>query len=133
MIGYVNRNVNPKNRKTGDCAIRAVATAAGIPYEVAQKMLFEAAADTCYDYADKKCVDKVLTKLGFVKHKQPKYINIYDQTKKYLVGEIDHLISLRARAVVLMANHYTAVVDHDCIDTWDCREKTIGNYWTKEE
>lgn len=41
-MGYKYLNLNPKNRKVGDCSIRAVAAALLIPWDDAYKLLAEA-------------------------------------------------------------------------------------------
>ena len=46
MIKYVKNNVNPKGRRTGDCAVRALVGTLGISYEEA--------IDKCAYYAKKK-------------------------------------------------------------------------------
>lgn len=67
---------------------------------------------------------------GYVKMKQPRK----EDNTKYLVGEIDKLTYHTERkhgVLILLANHWTTVIGDDLIDLWDCRMKTIGNYWIK--
>lgn len=44
MIKYVNYNANPKNRKTGDCVIRAIARATNQSWETVYAALCELGA-----------------------------------------------------------------------------------------
>jgi len=125
MAGYVYHNANPKGKKTTDCVIRALTVAIGIPYEQVLKELYETQLKTGYCLLDKHCFERVLDAHGFIKVKQPKK---WDGTK-YLVREIDSLTG--KRCVISMANHLTAAIDGSIHDIWDCRRKTIGNYWVK--
>lgn len=127
MTNLKIENVNPKNRKTSDCVIRAIAKASGKDYLVVLKDLYDLSVKTGYMLNDKHCYEKLLEKYGFYKYKQPKK----SDNSKYLVGEIDRLVRLEESAVISCAHHLTCYVDGDLIDIWDCRYKTIGNYWVK--
>ena len=127
MVKYLNKNVNPRNRKTTDCVIRALTVATGEDYYKVLKDLYELQVATGYDMAEKRSIDRYLEQNGWTKHKQPKKPN----GKKYLVGEINQLINDGDPAVVSLAGHLTAVKDDHLVDVWDCRYKTIGNYYTK--
>ena len=129
MIPYLEKNVNPKNRKTTDCVIRALTVATGEDYYTVLKDLYELQVATGYDPTEKRIIDRYMERQGWTKHKQPRR----PDGKKYLVGEIDLLIDEGDVAVVSLAGHLTAVKDDHLIDTWDCRHKTIGNYYTKKD
>ena len=125
MARFVNYNANPKGRKTTDCVVRALTFALQIPYEEVLKELFETQLKTGYCLLDKQCYERVLAAHGFMKMKQPRKA---DNTK-YVVGEID--ILTRHRCVIRVANHLTAAEDGFVYDLWDCRRKSIGNYYIK--
>lgn len=125
MIGFEQRNVNPKNRKTPDCVIRALTVATGKAYADIYRELFDVSLETGYMLNEKRVEDKVLQKHGFVKHKQPRKA---DNTK-YTIGEIDKLTGKKGIVVIRCAHHLTVVVDGVLIDTWDCRSKCISNYY----
>ena len=127
MIGYENKNVNPKNRKTGDCVVRAIAWASGTPYVEVYKDLFEISLKTGYILNEKRTYEKLLEVYGFVKYQQPRK----HDNSKFAIAEIDKLISNKDVAIVSCANHLTCVLDGYLVDTWDCRHKTIGNYYLK--
>lgn len=126
MINYKQLNVNPKGRKTSDCVIRALATGTGLDYWEVLDGLVEISKKSGYCLLDKKVYEEFLRQQGFYKKPQPRKL---DNTK-YLVGEIRQLTK-RERVIVSMANHLTAVIGDDLIDIWDCRRKTIGNYFIK--
>ena len=126
MIGFEKRNVNPKNRKTPDCVVRALTVATGKAYADVYRELFDVSLATGYMLNEKRVEDKVLASNGFVKHKQPRKA---DGTK-YTIGEVDELTGKRGIVVIRCAHHLTAVLDGVLIDTWDCRGKCISNYYT---
>lgn len=130
MLTYKNHNVNPKNRKTGDCSTRALVGCLGIKYDDALRLQFEEALKCYYDMTSRQVIEKVLAKFGYVKMKQPRKA---DNTK-YEVREMDRVLSAAARAqgvIVNVANHYVAIKDSEYIDIWDSGSKCVGNYYVK--
>ena len=125
MARFIQYNRNPKGRKTSDCVIRALSFVLQTSYEDTLKELFETQLKTGYCLLDKQCFERVLKAHGFVKMKQPRH----NDGTKYLVREIDLLTT--KRCLVTMANHLTAAEGGFIYDIWDCRNKTIGNYWIK--
>lgn len=129
-VKFEYKNVNPKNRHTGDCSTRAITELLQIPYQDALKLQYEDSCERCYAIEVKECVGNIVEQYGYTKHKQPKK----DDGKKYFVGEIHKLVSceeMHNGILILLANHWTVVRDFTLFDLWDCRYKTIGNYWTK--
>lgn len=131
MLEFKKINVNPKGHRTGDCSTRAIVGTLGISYQEALTQQCEMAIKYCYGITNKETTTNVLEKYGYVKMKQPRKEN----GKKYLVGEIDLLVSkqdLEAGVLISMAHHDTCAKGNFIIDIWDCRKKTIGNYWVKK-
>lgn len=130
MLSYLEKNVNPKSRKTGDCSTRALKTVLGLTYDECLKLQFEESLKCYYDPSSKQVMERVLKKFGYVKMKQPRKAN----GKKYTVAELDKIISkekLNAGVLVTVANHHTAIRGTSVVDIWDCRYKTVGNYYIK--
>lgn len=130
MLSYYEHNVNPKNRKTGDCSTRALVGTLKISYEEALRLQCEAAQKTCYGITDKQVMEYVLKKFGYVKMKQPRKWN----GKKYMVGEMDEVLSFEEMengVLVTVANHHTCINTKGVQDIWDCRHKSVGNYYVK--
>lgn len=129
MIKYVEKNVNPKNKKTTDCVVRALTEATGKPYADVYMELVQLSLKTGYFINEKRLEDKFLEQNGFIKHKQPKKL---DNTK-YTIGELDKLVSgLSTKKVIVRCAHHLACISGGAlVDTWDCRYKTINNYYTK--
>ena len=73
---------------------------------------------------DKKNYEKYLEQLGWVKMKQPRK----SDNTKYLVGEIDE-VTTHSSVIISCAHHLTCRINDEIVDIWDCRGKTIGNYW----
>lgn len=128
MTKLIIKNINPKGKKTGDCVIRALTVASGIDYHQVSDELYELSKKTGHTMFSKQTYEKWLAANGFIKHKQPRKPN----GTKYTVGEIKELVGENTSAVVSVANHLTTFDGGALIDTWDCRSKTIGNYYTKK-
>ena len=128
MLNFKNINVNPKNRKTGDCSTRALCAVLNIPYEDALKLQYEESLKCYYDPTSKQVMERVLSKFGYVKMKQPRK----GDGSKYLVKELDQLTTEEERQngiLVTIANHHTCVYKDSIIDIWNCGNKSIGNYY----
>ena len=130
MIRYWEFNVNPKNRKTGDCSTRALVGVLGITYEEALKLQMKWSLKTYYDPTSKQVMEKVLQEFGYVKMKQPRKA---DGTK-YTVKEMDEILTdkqMQEGVLITVANHHTCIVEGYVQDIWDCRYKSVGNYYVK--
>lgn len=130
MIKYIEKNVNPKKRKTGDCSTRALVGTLGIAYDEALKLQTEVALKTYYDPTSKQVMEKVLAKFGYVKMPQPRKAN----GKKYFVNELDSLLTckqMQEGVLVTVANHHTCITGGHIQDIWNCGYKTVGNYYIK--
>ena len=138
MVEFHKINVNPKNRITGDCVLRALTVAIHNPncdikeeYKNVLNELVQICLKTGYMINDKHTYEQFLTNHGFIKYKQPRK----DDNTKYKIGEIHKVLDLRynvifSRCVISCAHHLT-VFTNAINDTWDCRNKTINNYWVK--
>ena len=130
MIHYRENNVNPKGRKTGDCSTRALVGTIGITYAEALKLQFECSLKTCYDPTSKQVIERILKDFGYIKMKQPRKWD----NKKYTVAEMDELLTpqqMKEGVLVTVANHHTCITDGVVQDIWDCRNKSVGNYYVK--
>lgn len=130
MLKYKELNVNPKGRKTGDCSTRALVGTLGIDYKTALYEQYMAATDKCYGLTCKQTMEYVLKLHGWVKMKQPRK----SDGKKYTVGELDKILTpeqLQQGVLVTVANHHTCITGGVVQDIWDCRGKSVGNYYVK--
>lgn len=130
MIKYFEFNVNPKNRKTGDCSTRALVGTLKISYEEALQLQMKWSLKTYYDPTSKQVMEKVLNEFGYIKMKQPRK---WDGTK-YTVREMDQLLSekqMQEGVLITVANHHTCITGGVIQDIWDCGNKSVGNYYIK--
>lgn len=120
-------NANPKGKYTTDCVVRAIATATQMPYNDVLKGLYEVALKTGYHIDDKKCYERYLKQLGWIKRKQPKK---YDGTK--YTGKQFCRENIFGRVIAHIGGHHiVAIVEGQVYDIWDSTDGCIGNYWIK--
>ena len=65
-------NKNPKDRRTTDCVVRALATALNQSWEQTYRDLFEIGMKSCRPPEDSWVIDKYLESKGCIKINQPK-------------------------------------------------------------
>ena len=124
MLKYRKQNVNLKNKVTTDCVVRAICFATQRSYKEIATELFENYLKTGYAMNDKKNYEKWLEQNGWEKMRQPRK----SDNTKYLVGEIDE-VTTHSSVIISCAHHLTCRINDEIVDIWDCRGKTIGNYW----
>ena len=132
MIKFNYLNVNPKNRKTGDCSTRAIVGTLGIPYDEVLSLQCNEAIRTKYGITNKEVVEGVLKKFGYIKMKQPRKA---DGTK-YQVRELDKILTkeqMNEGVLVTVSNHHTCIKNGFIQDIWDCGKMCVGNYYIKEK
>lgn len=126
-------NANPKDRRTADCVVRAIAVSSGKSWDKVLDGLVEVAHKYKIMVNDIPCFDRYLQSLGYTKMKQPrkpdntKYTGeefCRDYLGKFILGEYD--------VVANIGGHHTiAIVDRQVVDIWNSSYKTIGNYWIR--
>lgn len=119
-------NANPKNRRTCDCVVRAIATATGKSWDEVLTGLTETALKHKQMVNSTECFDKYLKSLGWVKQTQPRK----PDGKKYTGKEWVKLFKGTAVANI-GGGHTVCIKDGKVWDTWDSTDGCIGNYWTK--
>lgn len=148
MVKY---NANPKGWKTGDCVVRAIALATNQTWDQVFLDLNKVAFRKKRLLDDPCVYNEYLKQLGWEKKAQPRYYNYesgyrtvnYDKLTIYeFIRDLNHSILVggyRHEAfLITVAHHMTCVkfdkekCRYDLYDIWDCGEKTIGNYWVKE-
>lgn len=132
MLKYNYNNVNPKNRKTGDCSTRALVGTLSITYQKALELQCAEAIKCSYGITDKQTMEGVLKQFGYVKMKQPRK----SDGSKYTVDEMDEILTqkqMKEGVFVTIANHHTCIKDEMIQDIWDCGKKSVGNYYVRRE
>ena len=142
---FMFHNENPKNRKGGDCVIRAVATALEQSWEQTVREMTEIGIKYGYVVNDKQTIAKYLESKGWVKHKQPRK----DDGTKYTGKDFCNYLSVNQKSGVfnIVANiggHHTVCIKptnhgdgincrYKVLDIWNSTDGCIGNFWTKPQ
>lgn len=130
-------NANPKGRITGDCRIRAIATATGEKYNNVVLALALIQIATGYDQCANQGIDILMDSLGWKKQKQPRKANGKKYTGKEFCriqqkGVSENGIVISPRIFCNIGGHHeVAIVDGKVNDIWDSTDGCIGNYWVK--
>lgn len=79
----------------------------------------------CTVFNDKKFIKKYITNvLGLEMQKQPRFTS----GKKLTVSDFATWYN-SGTYIITIANHLTVVKDDTILDTWNCENKCVGNYW----
>lgn len=123
---FVNYNHNPKQKKTNDCVIRAISFATGKTWQDVYKDLAELGVKHCLMPNDRKNWKAYLKKLGYNMEKMPKTLS----NKRYTVEEFANEIAFKNHTYIIkVAKHLTVIKGKKLYDTWNCKDKCVGNYW----
>ena len=135
-------NANPKDKRSSDCVLRAIATATGLSWDDVLDGLVSYAHIYKEMPNDPKCYGKYLEAQGFVKMKQPRK----DDNTKYTGSEFCTYCSVNytngEHIVAHIGGHHTVAIvptyegdgindRYKVVDIWNSTGKTIGNYWIK--
>lgn len=136
---YVYKNNNHKNRRTGDCTIRAFMEIVDQSPEEILKELVDVYLKTGYFIDDPKGYDKWLNTKGYFKQKQARK----DGSKRYKADEFCEYLNKTITSSEKFAipahvggNHISVFVwdekqGYVLQDIWDCSDRCVGNYWIK--
>lgn len=125
-MAYIEYNVNPKHRKVGDCAIRAVAIATGLGWDDAYKLLANTGFNLKCAMNDTEAVNEALISCGFIAGK----IKVQKGSKRPTVSEFATLHP-NWYSVLRVANHITVCGHGNYVDIWDCGNNSVYKYWYK--
>jgi len=116
-------NAHPKGIKTGDCIVRAIATATNTDYLECRREL-----------------NRKKKKLGHSSYKDTKFL--YDYLKGYprlifkavkgeprIKGSNFTELHPKGKYVLKMAGHVVACIDGVILDTWDCSYRSVYTAW----
>ena len=126
---FIKYNNNPKNKKTGDCVIRAIATATNSNWEYVYIKLAELGIRKGLIINDSNNWQKYLEILGYEKQKMPRRS---DRTRYTLEEFATEIAEENKIYLVRLAGHLTVIKNKNLIDTWNCSYKSVGNYWIVE-
>jgi len=116
-------NAHPKGIKTGDCVVRAIATATNKDYLECRRELNQKKRELGFSgYKDTLFLYKYLEsnpRLIFKAVKGEPRIKGSDFTKLHPKGTY----------ILKMAGHITACIDGVILDTWDCTYRSVYTAW----
>lgn len=122
---FIFHNENPRGLlRSNDCVIRAIAKATGKDWDEVFEQLAIIGLELKDVVNSKPVYDKYLQQLGYPMQKQPRKSN----NTKYTAAEFAKKFN-KGRYVISLANHLSVVVDGKIYDTWNCSDKSVGNYW----
>lgn len=129
---YYEININPKNKKSTDCVIRALTMATSTTIESVIEELTKIYIAKGWFITDIKCVDRFLNNNGFVKQKM-----ITNNNKKLTAIEFcDYLDTLKINKPVVAkvgAGHVAVFIKYPegycLVDNHNCTKKCVGNWW----
>lgn len=126
-MAYIERNLNPLGKKTGDCVIRSIATVMNEEWDrIYIDLMLEGYAMKEIPTANYLWGD-YLRKWGFTRNvipnSCPKCYTVKDFAKDHPEG----------RFVLATGTHAVAVVDGNYVDTWDSGNEIPIYYWQMGE
>ncbi len=124
-MAYKYYNPNPKNKRVGDCTVRAICKALGRTWEDAYIGL--CAEGLCFhDMPSSNHVwGNYLRRFGFEQKGAgtcPDCVTIKEFTEGHRHG----------RFVIASQGHIVTAIDGDYFDTWDSGDEILIFYWEKE-
>ena len=122
--GFLEVNVNPKGRKTGDCVVRAIAYATNTSWEDVLLGLTELAVKLKYMPNSRVVLKKYLNNKGY-------YMSSTYKTAKGLRVTLADFAQLNKSGTYIVSVHkHLSVVKNGMVcDAWDCSAYKVGNYW----
>lgn len=121
MNRWMPYNPNPKDRRVGDCAIRACCKATGRTWNE----VFLDLADIAFRQKDVLSANMVwgeyLKNNGYIRHEPDYRIEVFDFCAEHPRGIY----------VLGLDGHVITVVDGMYYDTWDSGEKNVLYYWER--
>lgn len=131
---FVFDNVNPSNRFTNDCVIRAIAGAAEKPWDEVFDGLCELAKKYHEMPNDRKVYGRYLERNGWVRCGQPRW----DDGSKYTGKDFVEMYEGNTNVVAHIGGHHMVCIKpkdgkYKIHDTWDSSGGCVGVYWMKED
>lgn len=126
---FTYTNVNPKERITSDCMIRAIVVTTGRAYQDVVQDICHIACSQYIGLCDKDMLDKYMKRYHNVK--KQRQIRNPDGTK-ITAKEFCKMFPKGKYIIKIIGHHISAVVCGKIHDHWDCSDKYVGNFWKVE-
>ena len=116
-------NAHPKGIKTGDCVVRAIATATNKDYLECRRELNQKKRELgFFGYKDTLFLYKYL-------EKNPRLIFKAVKGEPRIKGTDFTELHPKGTYILKMAGHITACIDGVILDTWDCTYRSVYTAW----
>lgn len=123
---WAEYNPNPTGRNVGDCAVRAVAKALGVTWEVAYAMI-AVNGFLMGDIPSSNSVwGAVLRQNGFSRYAVPNTCPDCYTAEDFCAGHPEGIY------VLGFGNHVATAIDGTLYDSWDSSQELPQYFWTKE-
>lgn len=123
---YIEENVNPKKKKTGDCVIRAVTKATGQDWHKVFFELCKLGDSMCEMPNSTNVVEQYLKQFGFVRVSYKVRRGDKRPTVKSFCR--DHP---KGVYVLRVANHEVCAINGNYYDIWDCGDCAVYSWLEK--
>ena len=123
---FIRYNANPKDWKTGDCVVRALAAATQKTWEEVYEELCEIGKKKCRMPNEDQVINAFLKQNGFFPVKQEK-----DECGNWL--DIEQLIDTYPEDILVIRTrrHLTTALQGTLVDTWNCSGQKAGRFYVK--
>jgi len=120
---YKEFNAHPKGIKTGDCVVRAIATATNQDYLECRRELNQKKCELGFDgYKDTVFLYKYF-------EKNPRLIFKAIKGEPRIKGSDFTELHPKGTYILKMAGHITVCIDGIIYDTWDCSYRSVYTAW----
>ncbi len=123
---WVEKNLNPVGRKTGDCAVRAIANTLGIPWETAYAMLSMNGFSMGDIMNANSVIGSVLRQHGFKKANIPNECPECYTVKEFCENNPN------GRFMLGTGTHVVSIIDGNYYDIWDSGDEVPVYVWYNE-
>lgn len=123
-------NANPKQKKCGDCVIRAISVALDMTWEDTIRDMTEFGIKKGYIINDQKLYPLYLKEKGFIEMKEPRSssnlkMSVNETIRKGYFKESDVVVAN------VGSHHVVCIKNKMVLDTWDSTNQTMHKYWIK--
>lgn len=125
---FTYHNVNPKDKFTCDCVVRALAYANDMTWDEVFFELCSIGINKKLMPNSEKVYEQFLKDKGWRKQKQPVD---YDGTKYRAFNFCNVFARPEKRYIISMRRHLTVIANKKVVDIWDCSKEVVGVYWTR--
>lgn len=125
VFEYVN--MNPKNKNTQDCAVRAIALIMRKTWNTVYKDLCVLGLKLGFMPNDKRTIIKYIESCGYVKQSQPK-----DKDGKRM-NAATFVNTFNGECIARIgSSHLSAIKNNKVHDSWDCSDRIMNVYFIKK-